>query len=232
MTDLNLDVIGKVRWNDSYVLTEQPNLWGDPPVPFVTTAADYFAGDGAQTVLDLPVGDGRNLPELAERFSTVVGADSSDNAIGIAAGRAAAAGYRNVLLLKADVYATGFADASFDGVFCCDVLGHLQEPARAIRELLRITRPGHHLMANVFALEDSTRGVDMVPIGDETYLFDDRFYFRFYDKSAAKELVDEVEDAADLVALEPVTWTEPPHEGYREYEHEHVSWLFTLRKHT
>ena len=226
---MDLETVGKERWNDSYVLSSSANLWGDPPVPFTETASDIFSADGARTVLDLPCGDGRNIPPLAGKFTTVVGADSSANAIQIAGGRLKQAGFGNVLLLQSDIFTTNFADDMFDGVFCCDVLGHLQHPADALRELLRVCRPGRHVVANIFALEDSTRGDNMIQLGKEEYIFDGRFYFRFYDEDAASELCGRV-TGAELRSMELVRWMEPPHEGYREYEHEHASWLFALRK--
>ena len=119
-------------------------------------------------------------------------------------------------------------DEAFDGIFCCDVLGHLTQPRQALEELLRICRPGRSIVANVFALGDSTRGPNMTEIGHEEYIFDNRFYFRFYEQEEVERLLHEVD--ADIVWNRLVRWTEPPHEGYREYEHEHESWLFAIRK--
>jgi len=39
-----------------------------------------------------------------------------------------------------------------------------------------------------------------------------------------------VEDLAELVSIEHIDWIDPPHEGYRNYEHGHASWLLALRK--
>lgn len=136
------DSIGKERWNDTYVTPGNQNLWGEPPVPFVETAAEIFAADSARVVLDLPCGDGRNLPPLANRFPAVLGADSSSNALQLCAKRMKEAGLGNTVLLEADIFATGFVGDTFDGVFCCEVLGHLREPVNALRELIRICRPG------------------------------------------------------------------------------------------
>ncbi|MEU4541501.1 class I SAM-dependent methyltransferase [Streptosporangium sp. NPDC023825] len=219
---------GKENWDTSYVLWERKNLWGDPAVPFTADAVELFAADKALKVLDLPCGDGRNLPPLASAFTAVIGADSSKNALSLARSVTRSQPLHNVILSVADVYATGFVDETFDGIFCCDLLGHLADPVGALRELLRICRDGHCLVANVFATGDSTRGLNMVLVGDEEYIFDERFYFRFYDRERVVRMLDEV--AAEVVWLKEVAWMEPPHEGYREYEHEHRSWLFALRK--
>ena len=56
-------------WDGAYdttVIKDQGNLWGDPPVPHAETAARIFAENSAAVILDLPCGDGRNLPPLAQ----------------------------------------------------------------------------------------------------------------------------------------------------------------------
>jgi SAM-dependent methyltransferase len=215
-------------WDASYLLTRQENLWGEPPVPFAVTTAHLFERDGAVRVLDLPCGDGRNIAPIASRVHEVVGADSSTNALTIAVRAAEAAEVGNALFMTSNIFSTPFLTDTFDGIFCCDVLGHLEAPADALHELLRVLRPGKALVANVFALGDSTRGPNMRKIGEEEYTFDERFYFHYYDRAAIDDLLCQVGAVVERVEL--VRWTEPPHEGYREYEHEHESWVFTLRK--
>jgi SAM-dependent methyltransferase len=229
---MDLDSIGKERWNDTYVTPGDQNLWGEPPVPFVETAAGIFAADSARVVLDLPCGDGRNLPPLASRFPAAVGADSSANALGLCGKRMREAGLDNTVLLEADIFGTKFVSDTFDGVFCCEVLGHLREPVNALRELIRVCRPGHHVVANVFALEDSIRTDSKIAkIDEDNYLFAERIFFHFYDENEARALCEEVADIAEARPAEFIRWMDPPHAGYRDYDHEHASWLLVLRKH-
>ncbi|MDR7275584.1 class I SAM-dependent methyltransferase [Catenuloplanes atrovinosus] len=229
---MDLDTVGKTRWNDTYVISENPNLWGDPPVPFVHTAADIFAADNAHVVLDLPVGDGRNVLPLAARFPAVVGGDASDNGLALCANRLKQAGVGNVLLQKTDIFGTSFLDDSFDGIFCCEVLGHLQNPVDALRELLRIVRPGRQVVTNLFADDEPIRtDPAMAEIAPGDYQFLERIFFRFYDEAAAREVAAKVADLAELVSIDHIDWIDPPHEGYRNYEHGHASWLLVLRKH-
>jgi hypothetical protein len=69
---------------------------------------------------------------------------------------------------------------------------------------------------------DSTRGSNMESIGKEEYIFDSRFYLRYYDLPDVEDLLKAVGVVAE--SLELSRWTEPPHEGYREYPHDHESW--------
>jgi hypothetical protein len=52
------------------------------------------------------------------------------------------------------------------------------------------------------------------------------FYFRFYDKENVIDLLSGFDVEVEM--LELTRWMEPPHEGYREHEHE--SWAFTIAK--
>lgn len=68
----------------------------------------------------------------------------------------------------------------------------------------------------------------MLQVGPDDYVYDNRFFFRFYRKSDLEILLSTF--PATLESLELAVWIDPPHEGYREYPHEHQSWVFALRK--
>lgn len=225
-----LDEMTKRHWDRSYGdLTRSSNLWGGEPLPFLPTALETFRQDQAVTVLDLPCGDGRNTVPLAGALPFIVAADASPHALGITRNLLAAQGVGNVLVQQADVFATPFGEEQFDGIFCADVLGHLKESRQALVEMLRVCRRGRCVVGNFFALGDSTRGVDMVPLGpEEEYLYADKFYFKFYSRDDVLRLLSDL--PATVVSVELATWVEPPHEGYRPYQHEHQSWVFVARK--
>ncbi|MDH6125381.1 class I SAM-dependent methyltransferase [Kitasatospora sp. GP82] len=227
------DVAAKGLWNDHYGATQQQgntNLWGDPPVPYAATAARLFADHGAFVVLDLPCGDGRNLPPLTVGAPVVVGADTSRKALDFAATVVEKAGERNnVVLLELDAVSTGLPSGSVDGILCWDLLGHLEHPEPALHELHRILRPGGHLVANMWTMNDcQVTDPNIRHIEDKKYIDHFDYYCRFYDRPDLDALLDSVGMAAKSV--ETQRWWEPPHVGYRDYEHEHESLIFVVQK--
>jgi ubiquinone/menaquinone biosynthesis C-methylase UbiE len=227
------DVEAIPLWNDAYRTSQvqaEGNLWGDPPVPHAAKAARLFAEHGAAVILDLPCGDGRNLPPLANGAPIVLAGDTSKNAMGIAEKVTEKAGVRDkVVFVEIDVFATGLLDNSLDGIFCWDLLGHLTNPEDALRELFRITKPGGHIVANMWTMNDcQVSDPNIKEIGPKEYVDHFDFYCRFYDREDLDALLGSVDLAADSV--EVASWWEPPHAGYRDYEHEHESLIFTIKK--
>jgi ubiquinone/menaquinone biosynthesis C-methylase UbiE len=227
------DTAAKALWNDAYdpaQLKGQENLWGDPPVPYAATAARLFADGGAAVVLDLPCGDGRNLPPLAEGASILLGGDTSLNAMGIAKRVAEKAQISSkTIFVKIDAFDSGLLDNSIDGIFCWDLLGHLTNVTDALREFYRIVRPGGLIVANMWTMNDcQTSDPDIREIGSKEYIDHADFYCRFYDREDLEALLESVDMTAESVEL--CRWTEPAHAEYRTYEHDHESLAFAIRK--
>ena len=137
-------------------------------------------------------------------------------------------GVRNSVLLESDIFSTGFVGDQFDAVFCWDVLGHLEAVDFALQEIVRVCRPGGYLVGSIFALSDPARGQGMKPIADEQYVYAGSYYYRFYSEGEVRELLKPL--AVQVVTVDLQVWSEPPHPGFREFEHEHHSWAFTARK--
>jgi SAM-dependent methyltransferase len=220
-------------WDGAYapaVTADQGNLWGDPPVPYAATASRLYADHGAAVVMDLPCGDGRNLAPLAESAPILLAGDTSTQAMAIAEGIATKRGIRDrVVFARVDAFDTGLLDGSVDGIFCWDLLGHLTNPGDALRELYRITRPGGHIVANMWTMNDcQVSDPNIKEIGPKEFIDHFDFYCRFYDAVDLEALLSSVDMTPELI--EVAAWHEPPHAVYRDYEHDHESLVFTIRK--
>jgi ubiquinone/menaquinone biosynthesis C-methylase UbiE len=107
-------------------------------------------------ILDIGCGSGRHTA-AAYRFKDVVaiGADRSHAELAEAKERlkchdqVGENGGGIWGLTMADVKALPFADHFFDLVICCEVLEHIVEDQNAARELIRVLKPGHHLVVSV-----------------------------------------------------------------------------------
>ncbi|MGH9123506.1 MAG: class I SAM-dependent methyltransferase [Acidimicrobiales bacterium] len=108
-------------------------------------AGDRAAAGGIghpMRVLDAGCGSGGNVG-LYAGWGPVLGVDTEAEALGQARRR----GYRGVAV--ASLAALPFADDVFDLVAATDVVEHVADDAEALRELLRVTRPGGHLVLTV-----------------------------------------------------------------------------------
>ena len=93
-------------------------------------------------ILDVGCGPGTISADLADRVpeGSVTGIDAAPGIIEQA--REAIGERRNLSFTTGDVYALDFPDDTFDVVHAHQVLQHLGEPVRALREMARVARPG------------------------------------------------------------------------------------------
>jgi len=96
------------------------------------------------SILDVGCGPGSITIGLARRVSGghVTGIDVVEEVLGDASELADDAGLANVTFEAGDVYALGYDDDSFDVAYAHQVLQHLTDPVRALRELQRVVKPG------------------------------------------------------------------------------------------
>ena len=106
--------------------------------------------DPSDRVLDIGCGPGTITAGLARRAGTVIGADISSAVVEEARCHAADEGVENLSFEVASAYELPWSDGSFDVVFAHQVLQHLADPVRALREARRVLRPG-----GVIAVRDS-----------------------------------------------------------------------------
>jgi len=95
-------------------------------------------------LLDVGCGPGSITRGLAERVAPgqVVGVDLSRETLEAARRDAATRGLTNLRYEEGSVYQLPFPDASFDVAYAHQVLQHLRERGAALREMLRVVRPG------------------------------------------------------------------------------------------
>lgn len=94
-------------------------------------------------ILDAGCGTGINLDYLSE-FGTVTGVDGSEDAIAFCRQR----GHDDVV--QADLTRLdGWPDDRFDLVTALDVVEHIEDDRAAVRQLVRVTRPGGLLLVTV-----------------------------------------------------------------------------------
>src|SRR5918995_954979 len=112
------------------------------------TLVDLLHSDTAyppgSLVLEAGCGVGAQTITLAQRSpqATFVSIDDEPTSVVAARRRVEAAGLANVELREADIFALPFAPASFDHVFVCFVLEHLDRPVEALTLLRELLKPG------------------------------------------------------------------------------------------
>jgi SAM-dependent methyltransferase len=95
-------------------------------------------------VLDIGCGPGTITADLAELVpdGDVTALDNAPAIVERAAAHAAERGLDNVHVALGDVHALDFPDGTFDVTHAHQVLQHVGDPVRALREMRRVTRPG------------------------------------------------------------------------------------------
>jgi len=125
------------QYADGRSLDARANLyaWQQPRHDLVATVLSYVPA-AATTVLDVGCGRGQYLAALAGMQQHGVGVDLSR---GLAAEAHATTG---MPVLVADAHRLPVADASVDATLALHLLNHLGDPAAALAEWRRATRPG------------------------------------------------------------------------------------------
>ena len=102
-----------------------------------------------QRILDMDAGTGASSVSLARSGAQVIAADFSPGMI--AEGRRRHDSIPNLSFVQADATALPFLDGEFDAVTMSFGLRNVNDPKQALRELLRVTRPGGRLVVCEFS---------------------------------------------------------------------------------
>ena len=142
----------------------QRRLWGTDPRAWADLAEAHnqplfeavldVAGAGEGTrVLDVGCGSGLTLALAARRGAIPSGLDISAGLLGIARERLPDADLR-----EGDMESLPFGDAAFDAVVGINAFQFAGDPRRALREAVRVTRPGGRVVASLFAAPERSQG--------------------------------------------------------------------------
>lgn len=102
-----------------------------------------------ERILDLAAGTCRSSASLARRGAQVVAADFSPGML--AEGRRRFGDVRGLSFVEADATDLPFRDDEFDAVTISYGLRNVNDPQKALRELLRVTKPGGRIVVNEFS---------------------------------------------------------------------------------
>jgi SAM-dependent methyltransferase len=101
-------------------------------------------------LLDIGSGPGTITADLARLVAGVVAVEINDTAAALTRSELERQGVRGAEVRVGDVHALDLPDHEFDVVHAHQVLQHVADPVRALREMARVTRPG-----GVVAVRDS-----------------------------------------------------------------------------
>jgi ubiquinone/menaquinone biosynthesis C-methylase UbiE len=142
--------------------TRQAALFATAPALHDRAALDLLV-DAARPLptdvsLDVACGPGSVVLAFAARVRRAVGLDATEAMLDEARQAAARSGAANVEWHRGDVYALPFADGTFDVVSCRFAFHHLEEPARAFAEMVRVARPrGRIVLSDAVASDDPVK---------------------------------------------------------------------------
>ncbi len=115
----------------------------------LTVDFEQFPVGPGERVLDMGCGAGRHAFALYRRGARVVALDMDEGELKDVAAMFAAMRAEGEVpdgataaAVRGTAYGLPFPDGAFDRVVCSEVLEHLHEDARAMRELFRVLRPG------------------------------------------------------------------------------------------
>ncbi len=114
----------------------------DLPADRVEAALQSLLPEQMGRLLDIGTGTGRLLEVLAPRISAGIGVDASRAMLALARARLSKPGLDHCLVRLADMYRLPLPDAGFDHVVLQMVLHYAEDPEAALREAIRVLKPG------------------------------------------------------------------------------------------
>jgi SAM-dependent methyltransferase len=188
------------HWQRTYA--GHPGMYGDEPSAPATHAAGVFRRTGANEVLELGAGHGRDALYFAREGFAVHATDFSAEGLEQLRVRAAESGLSVTTTVHDVREPLPLPDASVDGVFAhmllCMALS-TEEIHALVTQVRRVLRPGGALVYTVRHIGDAHYGVG-VSHGDDIFEHDG-FAVHFFDRTLVEELAEGWE-GVDVYAFE------------------------------
>lgn len=133
------------HWNETPLfLTEQERY---SMYPWLYDVAEFRKHAG-EKVLEIGCGTGADLLQFAKHGAIATGVDLTAKHVELARERLGDL----AVVHQADMRNLPFEDETFDYIYAHGVLHHCDEPARVVREIFRVLRPGGRINIHVYAL--------------------------------------------------------------------------------
>ena len=131
----------------------------DLPAEKVEAALLNILPETMGRLLDIGTGTGRMLELLAPRIIAGIGVDASRSMLALARARLSRPGLDHCLVRLADMYRLPLPDAGFDHVVLQMVLHYAEDPEAALREAVRVLKPGGKLVIIDLAAHTNTDAI-------------------------------------------------------------------------
>jgi len=134
---------------------DSPELHADEVLKLIVDAADL---DRSDLAIDLACGPGSVACALAEQAAHVVGLDATAAMLSQARALAANRSISNVEWKEGSVYAAPFDNGAFNAVTCRFAFHHLEDPPKALGEMIRLAAPsGRVVLCDGLAYDDPAK---------------------------------------------------------------------------
>ena len=110
------------------------------------TVLSMLKAQPGETILDVGCGNARDIVPILDAKARIIGIDVSEEMIRQGKIDLARAGFPDVELKVGDATQLKLSSESFDGVLCSEVIEHIPDAAKAIREIHRVLKPGGRLV--------------------------------------------------------------------------------------
>lgn len=153
-----------------------------------------------ESVLDVGCGEGFTLQRLTNEHigKKLEGSDSIQEALDL--GKKI---HPHLKLVKGDLYELPYGNNSFDLLICTEVLEHLEDPKKALKELVRVSKK--YILLSVpnepwFTLSRILRGKDILQIGKHPE------HLQYWTSGEFETFVKQ-ESVSILTKKHPIPWT-------------------------